>query len=202
MNWHVHLQRWSLLWNFGLYRIGKMNLFVLITIVCCGGALQWASHVAPQFTFEKTSVLRRLENELLSKQSQVTSIVQRPIAEQNLNSFEGVLGESQYQEQDLKKILDIAHKSDIVLRMGEYTWLENAEGNFAVYRLQFPVKGTYQNLRLFVEKTLLALPNASLDEINFKRESISQTLLESRIKFSVFYRRRNDKVQATNKGFE
>ncbi|MGZ3158645.1 MAG: hypothetical protein ACXU7H_06145, partial [Burkholderiaceae bacterium] len=49
-----------------------------------------------------------------------------------------------------------------------------------------PVKGQYQAIRKFCEQTLLAIPFASLDEINFKRDEITNSTLEAKLHFTLY----------------
>jgi hypothetical protein len=52
--------------------------------------------------------------------------------------------------------------------------------------MQFPIKGTYVQIRLFVEQILLTMPYASLDEIGFKRDAINNSQLDTTLTFSIY----------------
>jgi len=48
------------------------------------------------------------------------------------------------------------------------------------------VKGSYLQIRQFVAQALNDVPVAALEDINFKREAIGATEVETRIKFTLF----------------
>jgi hypothetical protein len=52
---------------------------------------------------------------------------------------------------------------------------------FCNYRVQFPVKGTYSQLRAFMEEFLQVMPALSLDELSLKRETVADDELEARL---------------------
>ncbi len=175
---------------WGMQRVGKINLVFFGIIFLCVVGTQGVVKLSEKNIVEQSLSLKNLEWDL-SKVTSKSSDTTTPENELRLKAFEEVLSEAKYLEQDLKKVLAIANETEVSLRMGEYKLTEDAAGEFLIYHLQFPVKGNYQSLRHFVEKTLLLLPNASLDEMTFKRESIAQMSLDSRVKFSVFYQRPN-----------
>jgi len=59
-------------------------------------------------------------------------------------------------------------------------------GKLARYQVTLPVKGSYVQIRQFVDQALIDVPVAALDDINFKREAIGATQLEARIKFTLY----------------
>ncbi len=187
MSW----QTWQRNLFLGSKRIGKANLALICIALFCSIFIFCVDRVVVRIFSEKNALLKNLEREY-SVKSKAAQQIPASDLEQHLKAFENVLGEPRYFEQDLKKIIDIANKEGVSLRMGEYKLTEDRSGEFASYHLQFPVKGNYQSVRHFVEKSLLALPNASLDEFGIKRESIAQELLDARVKFSVFYRKKNE----------
>ncbi|AZP13389.1 hypothetical protein [Undibacterium parvum] len=108
------------------------------------------------------------------------------VSEQNRAKFFDVLGETAYAEQQVKTLFTIAESLGLSLNQGEYKSNFDKNSNTYVYQIQLPVKGPYLVIRQFCEKTLLAIPFASLDEMSFKREAIGSNILEAKLRFSLY----------------
>lgn len=106
-------------------------------------------------------------------------------AEQNLRKFYDVLGNRSEAEQNLKVMFAIAEQTGLHLDQGEYQMQLDSNGSTYRYQILLPVKGSYGAIRRFCEKTLLALPFASLDELSFKRESIGEDALDADLRFTL-----------------
>ena len=86
----------------------------------------------------------------------------------------------------LNKLYGAAETQKLVLEQGEYRLSPDKSGKLARYQITLPVKGTYLQIRQFVDQALIDVPVAALDDINFKREAIGGTQLEARIKFTLY----------------
>ncbi len=124
--------------------------------------------------------LKRQQQKLVKKDSTLDVNTLR------LNTFYEMLGEKKYVEQQVKTMLYLASESGVSLKAGEYQLAENNAGKFFTYRAQLPVKGSYQQIRKFVEQVLVTIPFSSLDEISFKREAISGGVIDSKIVFTLY----------------
>lgn len=107
-------------------------------------------------------------------------------AVQHLADFYEVLGEPGYAEQQVKTLFALAAKSGLTLNQAEYKLADDKNGRYQTYQILLPLKGDYQNIRQFCEQTLLTIPFASLDEINFKREAIASRTLEAKLHFTLY----------------
>jgi hypothetical protein len=107
-------------------------------------------------------------------------------AEQKLSEFYDVLGNRSETEQYLKTVFTIASQAGLSLDQGEYQSLFDKNSNTYRYQMLLPVKGSYGVIRVFCEKTLLALPFASLDELSFKRESVGEDTLDVNLRISLY----------------
>jgi len=114
-------------------------------------------------------------------------------AGKNLRNFYAALGERSKTEQYLKVLFATAAQADLSLDQGEYQELTEKNSNTYRYQIRLPVKGSYGAIRRFCEKTLLALPFASLDELSFKRESIDEDTLDASLRFTFYLK---DKLHA------
>jgi len=86
----------------------------------------------------------------------------------------------------LGRVHRAAVHNQLQLKKGEYKLTREAEFRLARYEVTLPVTGDYARVRGFVNDVLEALPSAALDELALKRESIDQTDLEARVRFSLF----------------
>ena len=88
----------------------------------------------------------------------------------------------------LGKIHAAAAANGIVLRSGEYKFDRQPDQKLARYYITLPVVGAYSQLRKFIAAVLADVPAGSIDEIQMRRETISSTTLEARIRLSLYLR--------------
>lgn len=86
----------------------------------------------------------------------------------------------------LGKIYAAAAKHGLVLEQGEYRSAPDKTGKLMRYQVTLPVKGSYVQVREFIDAVLTDVPVAALDDVGFKRETVGATNLEARIKFTLF----------------
>ena len=104
---------------------------------------------------------------------------------EELNKFYGFFSGTPLTEW-LNKLYAAAAAQQLVLEQGEYRLSSDKTGKLARYQVTLPVKGSYLQIRQFVDQALIDVPVAALDDINFKREAIGATQLEARIKFTLY----------------
>jgi hypothetical protein len=78
-----------------------------------------------------------------------------------------------------EKISATAAKNKLVLRQGEYQVIRDKNSKLLLYQIMLPVKGTYPNLRGFIDDVLREIPSASLDNVKFERQKIGEDALVS-----------------------
>lgn len=92
--------------------------------------------------------------------------------------------------QDIPDLLEqiYEHASAIGLRLdrGEYRVISDKTGKLLRYQITLPVKGTYPQIRGFVANILKDIPTLSLDNINFKKQKITDPTVDSEIKLSLY----------------
>ena len=110
----------------------------------------------------------------------------KSVSQERLEAFHDALGEANYVEEQVKTFLALAAKNNLKLNTAEYRMAVDGNGRFRTYQAILPVKGTYRAIRQFCEQTLLAIPFASLDEIGFRRDTIVNTTLEARLRFTLY----------------
>lgn len=138
---------------------------------------------------DRTARLAELKRESASLKSRIERAAKSGIPEtgsvEELNKFYGFFSGTTLTEW-LNKLYTAAGAQKLVLEQGEYRLSLDKTGKLARYQVTLPVKGSYLQIRQFVDQALIDVPVAALDDINFKRETIGATQLEARIKFTLY----------------
>ncbi len=140
---------------------------------------------------KKTVQLAELKRESASLKSRIERAAKSGIPEtgstEELNKFYGFFSGAALTDW-LNKIYAAAGEQNLVLEQGEYRLSPDKSGKLAQYHVTLPVKGSYLQIRQFVDQALIDVPVAVLDDIDFKRELIGATQLEARIKLTLYLR--------------
>ena len=107
-------------------------------------------------------------------------------SEQRLHDFYAALGETHYAEQQVATVIALINKNGLSMAQTDYKLADNKSGNFRTYTVTIPIKGQYAMIRSFCNQLLLAVPFAALDELTFKRASISNQIIETRVRFTLY----------------
>lgn len=78
-----------------------------------------------------------------------------------------------------------ARQQRIALELGEYVWQRESGNRQARYRMIFPARGSYADLRNWTTGLLAARPELVLEEFDLRRENIGSATLDARVQFSV-----------------
>jgi hypothetical protein len=107
-------------------------------------------------------------------------------APENLALFRAALGRQADVEPQLATLFGIAANTGLVLRQGEYKRGADRNARLYTYQIDLPVKGSYAQVWQFALQALRAIPYAALDDISFKRDSIGETGVEARLRFTLY----------------
>ncbi len=103
----------------------------------------------------------------------------------------GMFFDSLPDEQDVTDILasisEVAEASRVELLHAEYRLDEKKKPRLE-YGMLFPVQGGYANIRHFVFRVLADHPAIALDQINFQRDKINDSILKAEVRFTLFLR--------------
>lgn len=171
---------------FFVHRFGWVKL-ILLCLTLVAGFVWWRG--VPYLQKQNYRLEEQLVDLHARRQLQEQAAKQDPTTDPNvqrLNTFYELLGEKKYVEQQVKTILYLAGESGVALKAGEYQLAHNNGGKYFTYKMQLPVRGSYQQIRKFAEQVLLTIPFASLDEISFKREAIAGLVVESKMVFTLY----------------
>ncbi|HEY8102395.1 MAG TPA: hypothetical protein VIF82_16775 [Burkholderiaceae bacterium] len=159
----------------------------IASIICMIGLMAWLLGIPYLHTQQKAlqQQWQQAQQSWHTAEGMIPTVTQTT-AEQHFNQFINGLGDDRYTEQQIKTLFALADKAGLTLAQADYKLAEDKNGHYRTYQILMPVKGTYRAIRQFCEKTLLAIPFASLDEMNFKRDAIGSGTLEARLRFTIY----------------
>ena len=146
----------------------------------------WLSWVRPEMR-----ALQDLQRENASLRTRIAQIAKQGIPEQGsqseLDRFYSFFASTPVTAW-LDKLYTAAATEELQLDQGEYRLVNDKSGKLLRYQITLPVTGSYLQLRQFIERALVDVPVAALDDISFKRENINATQVQARIKLTLFLR--------------
>ena len=92
---------------------------------------------------------------------------------------------------ELERIYRVARDSGLQIQQGEYR-LESRGAPLLSYRVNFPIRGTYAQIRRFVGTTLKDVPIASVDALRFERKRVADAQLEGQVRLTIHFRREGE----------
>lgn len=168
-----------------LMRCGLLNCLVALLLI---GAAVGSASLLPALRAREQTQQRRMVQARKELQESQRSVPHAAVPENQtrLAQFYSALGDPRYTEQQLKTFFALADKAGLRLTQGEYKLSAEKDGRYHTYQLLLPVKGSYRAIRQFCEQALVAMPFASLDEINVKRETIGNGTVEARLRWRLY----------------
>jgi Tfp pilus assembly protein PilO len=96
---------------------------------------------------------------------------------------------------ELPEILDTifraARRQSLTLERGEYRVTRPSTAGMVQYQLTFPVRGSYPQIRKFVDAALAELPALSLESVHFERQKIAEPVVDAKITLAVHLGRKS-----------
>jgi hypothetical protein len=86
----------------------------------------------------------------------------------------------------LGQVQAAAERHDLLLEKGEYRVAQDPGFRLARYQAIFPVRGSYAEVRAFVNEVLEQVPSAALEELVVKRDSIDDPQTQARVRLTFF----------------
>jgi Tfp pilus assembly protein PilO len=86
----------------------------------------------------------------------------------------------------LQKVFAAAKGQGLQLEHGEYRVLKDNAGGLTQFQLTLPVRGTYPQIRKFVDGALTEVSTLSLDSIQFDRQKVGDAIVDAKVKLIVY----------------
>lgn len=83
----------------------------------------------------------------------------------------------------LETLHKMADEQGLQLIQGEYKLSADQDGRVMRYQILLPVRGSYPQVRHFVENATKFIPSLGLSEIDLKRETVAENQVEARLSF-------------------
>lgn len=115
-------------------------------------------------------------------------VVAGPSNARNLERFMSTLGDPQHTEQQIQSLFAIAKGLQLTLPQGSYRFNCDSGNEVCRYRIELPVRGSYVRIRGFLDELLMVIPFASIDDLTFKREAITDEDIDVRVSLSLYTR--------------
>jgi len=176
------LTTYSLRLRLALRTLSPLLLVALALYAGAFGALAWL--VPARAALEEERTLARRAASLPPPAPRAAPL---ETADANLALFYASLGERRGAEQQVRTLFNIAAKTGLTLRQGEYKSGYDRNGKLHTYQINLPVQGSYGQVWQFALGALRAIPFASLDDISFKRDSIGQANVEARLRLTLYF---------------
>ena len=104
-------------------------------------------------------------------------------------AFRARLAENSERGELLKTIFSEAATAGIPLTQGDYTVTTEIAGDYDKLQINLPLKGSYKTIRAFTMSLLEKPPQASVDEINLRRDTIKNSVVEARVRLTLYLKR-------------
>lgn len=112
---------------------------------------------------------------------------ERPKTPQDrLGAFYGAFPRPRELPDLLEKIFAAARQQTLKLEQGEYRVIRDNAGGLTQFQLTLPVRGSYPQIRKFVEGALIEVPTLSLESIQFERQKVGDASVEAKVKLIVY----------------
>jgi len=96
--------------------------------------------------------------------------------------------------EELGRVYALAQAARLELTQGEYRLDRRTSGPVA-YRITLPLRGSYAQLRAFLDSVLREMPIASVDALRFERKRTGDTQLDAQVHLSLYFRPEDDGVR-------
>ncbi|WP_211444609.1 GspMb/PilO family protein [Collimonas humicola] len=182
--------------RLALMRIGLVHSFIGCALLL--GLIGWL-WVIPQLRADADAqqvALVRAKSTLAAPPA-AAAVPPQSAAESRLQAFYAALAPTADAEQHIKTLFAIADHQHLQLNLTDYKMAANPDGHYRSYQLQFPLSGSYAAIRQFCEQLLREMPFASLDEINFKRDTINSAKLDAKLRITLYLANKPESSQAS-----
>jgi Tfp pilus assembly protein PilO len=124
-------------------------------------------------------------HERIERAGSRTTARERP-AEEQLAEFYRLFPDERDTPDWIGKIAATAQGCGLSLDQGEYKPSRDTAGKLTRLQVTLPVRGEYRQIRQFLARTRVAVPIASLEQIQFERQKISDPLVDAKIRLVLY----------------
>jgi Tfp pilus assembly protein PilO len=109
----------------------------------------------------------------------------RPLDEQ-LDAFYRSFPGEQEATDWIGKIAAIAERDGLSLQQAEYKADRDKAGKLTRLQMNLPLKGNYETLRKFLSDLHAEIPIVSLEQVQFERQKVGDSLVDAKLRLVIF----------------
>lgn len=109
-----------------------------------------------------------------------------PASDKHLKRFYAALGNAANLELPIKQTLSIARQANLQVMQSDYKFMCETGATVCSLRMQLPVTGAYASVRWMLLEILGRLPNASLDDVQLKRDDVVDDDINAQLQLTFF----------------
>ena len=167
----------------GLAELGWPGMVGLGLAVFVGAF--YFSTLLPQQTqleqLQKQNAQERLHGAAKTRESEVSNAPR-----DRLSAFYGYFPQQAELPELLDKVFAAAKAQGLELKHGEYRAASDNVTGITQFQISLPVRGTYPQIRGFVDRTLSDVPTLSLQGIQFDRQKVGEAAVEAKVSLDVY----------------
>jgi hypothetical protein len=118
----------------------------------------------------------------------MVAISRVPVGQQ-IGEFVSAFPALSQNSEDLNQVFTSAKRHNIQLPRGDYQFKQDPSAPLVIVTATFPMSADYAVIKEFTADVLLAIPNASMDELRMTRSTAVSNSLEAVVRFSFVYQR-------------
>lgn len=130
--------------------------------------------------------LLEAKSEQFSNISQVAVVTQSP--NERLQDFDDNFPNAESINATWGRISKLLEKSGLIVEHSVYESSPEKHAGLLRYHLNMPVKAAYPQIRDFLAEVIQTIPNAALENINFKRQSVDSSIVDANISLVIYVR--------------
>jgi hypothetical protein len=159
--------------------IGTLALFILCATL--------AFHALQLKPLEQRLAARvdQLERRGTSAARDTLRVAQAPELGAQLAAFYSFFEREESATDLLVRLYALATDLGVDLRLADYHY-QKSKGRIDQYRIAMPVRGNYAQIRAFLENALISIPVLALDHVAFRRNRISEGVVEAEIRVTLY----------------
>lgn len=163
------------------YALGPLGMLGIVVLLACAG-FYWTTLKPAE---QRVAAQRVAASNLKSRVPYRPVSVDRRV--EDLQRFQSLFPTLDRLPNEVEKLWILASEYKIELQAGEYR-MDTGTPGLTRYRITLPVKGSYAQLRLFVDTILKTIPTMSIDSLRFERKKISETQLDAQLALTLYFR--------------
>ena len=173
-------------WRRAQRHLGTQGMAALALTFCALLILTWL----PRLEVEGEELGAAIKAKANAKSPAIsgTAISRIPVGQQ-IGEFVSAFPPQSQNSEDLNQVFTSAKRFNIQLPRGDYQTKKDATAPLAIVTATYPLNADYAAIRDFTADVLLAVPNASMDELRMSRSTAGSNVLESVVRFSFVYQR-------------